>query len=74
MLSWCMPAVAWMKKESNAIPCILQAAGSQFSVEQAPPVERRRWACLPCWRSAPSAQSDIFGKKWITLLDVTDTR
>ncbi|EIE27268.1 hypothetical protein COCSUDRAFT_55287 [Coccomyxa subellipsoidea C-169] len=50
------------------------AAGSQFSVEQAPPVERRRWACLPCWRSAPSAQSDIFGKKWITLLDVTDTR
>ncbi|CAL8462927.1 g2461 [Coccomyxa elongata] len=49
-------------------------AGSQFSVEQPPPVERRRWPCLPCWRAGSSGQSDIFGKKWITLLDVTDAR
>ena len=52
----------------------MQGAGSQFNVEQPPPVERRRWPCLPCWRAGSTGQSDIFGKKWITLLDVTDAR
>ena len=59
----------------------VQAAGSHFSADPAPPplaleVRRRPWACLPCCRTEapPPAADDILGKKWITVYDSIGNR